>query len=372
MHTTFAPHVAATIGGVRLVNPLETPDWDAKVAQLPEATFFHSSAWAKVLQSSYGYSPVYFTGHEGDKITSLLPFMEINSWLTGRRGISLPFTDDCIPLGAEANAFGTLFEQAKAHGKARRWKYLECRGGRRSLGDVPTSCSYFNHRLPLQPDEAALFAGFDSSVRRAVRKAEQNKLTVEFLQTPEAMRSFYDLFCQTRQRHGVPPQPYSFFANVQEHVLAKNRGWVVLARQGDQVVAGAVFFQFGRSVIYKYGASNENFQHLRANNLVMWEAIRRFAREGFTMLDFGRTSLHNNGLRRFKASWGAQERQLNYLRYDLRQGRFVSSQESVSPGLHSLYKFTPVLVSRLIGLLLYKHIAGLFLSFDWNQLGDWT
>jgi hypothetical protein len=65
-------------------------------------SFFHGSAWAKTLQGAYGFKPVYFTASEADGRSSILPLMEVNSWLTGRRGIALPFTDDCEPLYSDA------------------------------------------------------------------------------------------------------------------------------------------------------------------------------------------------------------------------------------------------------------------------------
>jgi hypothetical protein len=356
--------------GVHFVNPLEIPDWDDQLARLPAATFFHCAAWARVLNGTYGYNPIYLTTKGNEGMNSLLPLMEVKSWLTGSRGVSLPFSDDCEPLGVEPDSTGRLFQRALDHAKKRNWKYLECRGGRASLGDIPASNSYFNHRLPLQTDEAALFAQFDGAVRRAVRKAEKQEVVVEFFKSPEAMRTFYDLFCKTRQRHGIPPQPFAFFENIQRHVIAQNQGWVVLARQGQQTVAGAIFFSFGKTALYKFGASDETFQHLRANNVVMWEAIRRYAREGFTLFDFGRTSLQNEGLRRYKLSWGTQERKIDYVSFNLRTGHFIKYVNKSATLLLPLYKLTPLFVSRLIGLLLYKHIAMLSLSFDWNQLGN--
>jgi hypothetical protein len=35
-----------------------------------------------------------------------------------------------------------------------------------------------------------------------------------------------------------------------------------------------------------------------------------------------------------------------------------------------LYKFVPVLLSRAVGSLLYKHIAALTLVLDWDQLAN--
>jgi hypothetical protein len=358
--------------GLRLINPLATPDWDAALGNFPEATFFHTAAWARVLHASYNYRPVFLTTNDANRITSALPLMEVESWMTGKRGVSLPFTDECAPLGVSdhPDSFPRLFQSAQAFGKKRGWKYLECRGARELLENAPASKSFYSHRLSLQENEKNLFAGVDSSVRRAVRKAEQHKLTIEFSRSLDAVRAFYGLFCKTRQRHGVPPQPFSFFANIQRHVLEKNLGWVVLAHHAGRPMAGAVFFHFRKSVIYKFGASDGKHQNLRANNLVMWEAIRRYAGEGFTSLDFGRTSISNEGLRRFKLSWGTEERKLEYLRCDLRRMQYVRNRNDKDGGLHMLYKFVPVLLSRAVGSLLYKHIAALTLVLDWDQLAN--
>ena len=122
-------------------------------------------------------------------------------------------------------------------------------------------------------------------------------------------------------------------------------------------VAGAVFFHFGKTAIYKFGASHKAFQHLRANNLVMWEAIKWHARRGLGMLDFGRTSLENEGLRRFKLGWGTQERLIDYFRYDQRKAGFVTARDE-SAGWHNrIFRMLPVPLSRLIGATFYRHVA---------------
>ena len=263
-----------------------------------------------------------------------------------------------------------LLAAAQDHATKRRWKYLECRGARKWPGHPEVSISFLHHQLKLEVDESALFSRFDSSVRRAVRKAEQNELTVEFSQSAEAIQTFYELLCLTRQRHGVPPQPLAFFSNIQRHVLAQNQGWIVLARHGEIPVAGAIFFHFRQSVIYKFGASNDAFQHLRGNNLVMWAAIRRYAREGFTTLDFGRTAPENEGLRRFKLGWGTEEHRLDYLRYDSRKSRFIKAHRASTRVLNRVCRAAPRFLSRLIGFLLYKHIAIFSFVFDWPELAN--
>jgi hypothetical protein len=404
----LSPATRADGGVVQRVDPLEDDGWDARLTACPSPSFFHGAAWARVLHDTYGFNAVYFTlshnpavprasllanekpaspahrqaprhaqglelvetargpepverasrlPHHPLEFYALLPVMEVNSWLTGRRGVSLPFTDECAPLCADADSFRRLFREALEYARIRAWNYLECRGGKPWFGDAPASTSFYGHRLDLDADETALWARVDGAVRRAVRKAEHSGLTVEFSQDLDAVRIFFGLLCRTRKRHGLPVQPFRFFESIHRHVLSQDQGWVVLARHGEVPVAGAVFFHFGKTAIYKFGASNETFQHLRANNLVMWEAIKWYARRGFGVLDFGRTSLENEGLRRFKLGWGTQERSIDYFRHDRRKAGFVTARDESSGWHNHVFRLLPVSLSRLIGVAFYRHVA---------------
>lgn len=344
-------------GTLRQVDPSADVHWDAALAQIPSASFFHGASWAKVLRDTYAYRPVYFVVGDPGHFRSLLPVMEVNSWLTGRRGVSLPFTDECAPLCSDADSSPGLFREVLVKAKARGWRYLECRGGRPLFAEAPASTSFYGHQLSLRRDESALFSRLNSSARNAVRKAERSGVSVDFSQSRESIEIFYRLHCQTRKRLGVPPQPFRFFQNIHRHVLSQNQGWVVLARSGQVPVAGAVFFHFGKTAIYKFGASEKDSQHLRGNNLMMWEAIKRYASQGFELFDFGRTSIGNEGLRRFKLSWGTSERRIEYVRYDLRAGEFVTAKDAAAGWHNRVFRVLPVALSRLIGIAFYRHVA---------------
>jgi hypothetical protein len=342
---------------VQLVNPVEDTTWDDELAGNPQASFFHSSAWARVLLDAYGYQPVHFAIRDATRLQCLLPMMEVDSWLTGRRGISLPFTDACEPVCADAVSCQVLFEAVMQRAKARDWKYVECRGGRSLWPGATASTRYYGHRLGLVADEDVLFANVDSAVRQAIRKARKSGVTVEISQDLDAVRAFYRLQCKTRRRHGLPPQPFRFFHSIHKHILSGNHGLVMIARAGRTAVAGAMFFHSAKQAIYKFGASDDRFQRLRANNLVMWEAIRWYAAHGVDELDFGRTSLNNEGLRSFKLGWGTQERTIEYARYDRRRGGFVTVADEASGWHNHVFRALPAAISRGIGAGLYRHMA---------------
>jgi hypothetical protein len=342
---------------IQPTSPLLDPNWDALVAKNPECSFFHSAAWAKVLAETYGYTPDYFVARKAGGIDSLLPLMEVDSWLTGKRGIALPFTDDCEPLGTDAKFFKSFFQNAVEFGKSRGWKYLECRGGRKFFEGVPASLSFYGHSLDLGSSEERLFDRLESSVRRAIRKAEKDGVTVEVLQTLEATKIFYSLQCKTRKKHGLPPQPFLFFLNIHKHILSQNLGMIVLASWRKIPIAASVYFHLGGRAVYKYGASDGKFQHLRGSNLVMWEAIKWHLQNGMKKLNLGRTSIANEGLRRFKLSWGAEESKIECFKYDLRKDDFVTDSDEAFGWHNRVFQLSPLFVSRMAGNVLYKHWA---------------
>ena len=342
---------------IQRINPIGYADWNALIASQPKHSFFHTAEWAKVLADTYGYTPVYFAAGETDGGRSILPLMEVDSWLTGRRGIGLPFADVCGPLCADAGTFQKLFQSAVEFGKSRNWKYIECRGGRELFGKVPASLLFYGHRLDLTAGEDGLFSHLESSVRRAIRKAEKTGVTVQVLQSHEAVEVFYSLQCQTRKKHGLPPQPFRFFLNIHRHILSQDMGMVVLARYDGRPIAASVYVNLGDRAIYKYGASDEAFQDLRGSNLVMWAAIKEYVRRGAKHLDLGRTSIGNEGLRKFKLGWGAEEHKIEYVKFDMRKNEFMTDVDETSGWHTRIFRRMPAFLSRAAGAVLYKHWA---------------
>lgn len=341
---------------LRFVDPLVGPEWDQLVSSHPDATFFHSSAWAKTLARTYGHKPFYLCFSRFGAPQALVPMMEVKSTFTGRRGVALPFSDFCSPLFFQKDESNFLFSQLSALASERAWKHFELRDPRGPEFSVDPSIQYFGHSLNLQKNAEALFAGFSSPVRRAIRKAEKSKLSVRVSHSWQSVLEFYRLHVLTRRRHGLPPQPLSFFRHLFEEALRTRLGFVVQATLEKRCVSAAVFFQLGRMALYKFGASDSAGQDLRANNLVMWEAIRLLARGGAHTLHFGRTSLSDAGLRRFKLGWGAAEEVIRYVRWNTVSGQWTVGANHQTGAHNMLFAKMPHALNRLAGALLYPHL----------------
>lgn len=128
------------------------------------------------------------------------------------------------------------------------------------------------------------------------------------------------------------------------------------SRRAGAAIAGAVFLRLGLSALYKFGASDERFQELRPNNLLMWRSLLHCRELGCTSVHLGRTNLGQEGLRRFKLGWGAREERIDYYRFDLRRGAYVR-EAALNEGWHNrVFGCLPLSTNRLAGAILYPHL----------------
>ena len=346
----------APCDALSISNPLTSPDWDSLVGSFPQSTYFHKSAWLRTLAESYKYTPYALSIGDSAEPEALLLTMEIDSWLTGKRAVTLPFSDFCSPLYRDESLLPRLIESTIEFGRERGWKFLELRG------EIPPhygqpSVQFIGHTLDLSSDEDVIFNQLSPSNRRAIRKSQSSGLECVRGNNLNDLRDFYRLVSITRRRHGLPPQPWNFFKRLHANVLEKGNGSLFLARNESSPIAGALFFHDGRSATYKYGASDGRSQALRPNNLVMWNAIKWLREIGVEELHFGRTSIANRGLAKFKASWGAKEAPINYYRLDSNSRTSLKCADRSSGWQNAVFRWTPLSVSRIAGELLYKHVG---------------
>lgn len=339
-----------------MVNPLEVKDWNKSILEYPEYSLFFTSNWVRVLQEAYNYTPKYFVSYNSDeKIHTAIPVMEITSHITGKRGVSLPFTDFCEPI-SNGNS-NEVYKELMNYAKSKNWKSIEFRGGNKFFDNIAPSSFYYHHSLDLTRNINEIYSHFFSSNKRNIKRAIKEGVKVEFTNEPKAVKTFYDLNCLTRKRHGLPPQPYSFFKKVYKYILSDGLGIISLAYFEEKPIAGGVFFHFGKKAIYKFGASEIKYQHLRPNNLIMWETLKYYNSKEFKDFSFGKTEPDNQGLRRFKLAWGSDEEKIFTYKYDLVKESFVPNHDSSRGFYNKIFRIMPVPLLKIIGKTIYRHMG---------------
>jgi CelD/BcsL family acetyltransferase involved in cellulose biosynthesis len=343
---------------IQVIDPRDEPAWDTFVEGHPAATVFHTAAWCRVLADSYRFTPRYVTATEatGD-IRAAVPFMLIDSWLSSRRLVGLPFSDLCTPLVSD-DAYGVAaLMAAQAQVDEMGASNLEMRGASaidvKALG-FSNGTSFLRHIIPIDGD---MDSRLHTSARRAIRKAEREGLSVRTGDSIEDMRDFYHLMTLTRRKHGLLPQPWRFFENLHRHYVEPGTGHVLLAEYDGHVVAGDLLLRFRDELVYKFNASDPDYLHLRPNNLLLWHAMQLGAELGCRTLDLGRCEEDNEGLRRFKLLWGSREERISHYYYPANPGRGLASRKAAQSALALFVKYAPTMALRGAGSALYRNFG---------------
>ena len=120
---------------------------------------------------SYKYKPNFCILKNNKEISALIPFMEVQSFFTGKRGVSLPFSDYCNPIIKEQTNTKELLERIIEFGKKSTWRYIDMHGGENFFQGFESSIQFYGHVLKLTPDVDQTFVSFRSSTRRNIKKA---------------------------------------------------------------------------------------------------------------------------------------------------------------------------------------------------------
>jgi hypothetical protein len=330
--------------------------WMDFIRSDPKANIFHHPSWMELMHDCYGYTSfILAVPDDQGNIRAGLPLTRVNSLITGRRCVSLSFSDYCNPLYRDASAFEELTCQLihvfHSHPSTRmeiRWKLPERK-------EIQQSAEFVLHTVKLDSDPVLVAKRFKRTHLQNIHTAQERGVTVQFGDQLEDLKVFYELQLETRKRHGVPAQPWKYFEKLWRHIVSAGLGFVMLARQDRETIAGMVYLCWGRTLIAKYAASREDHFNLRPNNLLFWEGIRWGCEHGFEVFDMGRTEIENTGLRNFKSRWGAVEVPLFYS--TLSKKLLKPSGSRLEKMLHSVIQHSPLWVCRVSGELLYKHVG---------------
>jgi CelD/BcsL family acetyltransferase involved in cellulose biosynthesis len=345
------------------INPLRDHRWPDFLQKHPRASVFHTTPWLEALHRTYGYEPiVYTTSPPYANLENGLIFCRVKSWLTGRRLVSLPFSDHCEPLVDDAADLHILFAGLEQRSRTEKMRYIEIRpllshGFTASL--FHSTYMYCFHQLDLKPDCGVLFRGFHKdSTQRKIRRAEREALSYQEGRSETLLDLFYHLFLLTRRHHGVPPQPRSWFRNLVDCFGEALK--IRLALKDGHPVAGILTLQYKDALVYKYGCSDAEFNSLGGTHLLFWRSIQEAKQEGLRVFDLGRSACDNAGLITFKNRWGATPSTLIYSRYTASRtatGNFRPDDNWKSRISTHLFGKLPDRLLCATGSLFYKHIG---------------
>jgi hypothetical protein len=343
---------------VYTIDPIRDTRWAEFISRHDSASVFHSLPWLEAIRRTYGYTPVvYTTSPPSSPLANGIVLCQVHSWLTGRRMVSVPFSDHCEPLQDDPSAAAAIAEELKKAVDVGKWKYIELRP-RTELpfadGAVKSPDCYL-HMLDLRPAAHELLRRtHKTGVQHPIRRAEREGLVYECGNSESLLNAFYRLMIKTRRRHQLPPQPIQWFRNLA--ACMRERLQIRVAFKDGEEISSILTLQHKDVVVYKYGCSDKAFSNLGGTPFLLWKTIVEAKAAGLTCLDLGRSDADNSGLIAFKDRWGAKSSKLTYLRWSRKQVLDVAGRRS-SGVIKLLFAMMPDAVLQATGRILYRHVG---------------
>ena len=345
---------------IHRIDPLKDPRWPEFLQSHSRASIFHTPGWLEALRRTYGYQPIAFTTSDSaQELADGLLFCFINSSFTGRRLVSLPFSDHCEPLTNTSENLTIFLRFLQENLKKEKWRYVELRpliSRGNSLSGFEQNQTSFIHLLDLTRTQDEIFRAFHKdSIQRKIRRAEREGLTYEEGRSEQFLNQFYQLLLRTRRRHQLPPQPRQWFRNLTD-CLGDQLKIRVASRDG-QPMASILTLEFKNVMVYKYGCSDAQYHNLGPMHLLFWKTIQEAMNKGLSELDLGRSDADNAGLVEFKDRWGAKRSTLDYLRYPAAVIKTDSRESWGVKVAKQLFHHLPDGFLEAAGKLLYRHVG---------------
>ena len=334
--------------------PLDNAKWMEFVKVMHAATIFHHPAWIDFLCECYDFHPLVIAIEDNKgRITAGIPLVETNSLFRGKKWLSLPFTDHCAPLFQDENALSLLLSGIIDQYREKICRSVELRWGDPINSQMALKSDYVLSKIKLGPDPEVVASRIKPKHFRQIQVSQNRGIHVKVGTDADQMQDFYSLHLINRHRLGVPIQPRKFFKLMYERLLQQGYGFVISAYKDNKCVAAALFLHWNKNLIYKYAASNEVGRQQSAMDPILWTAINWGCEHGKETLDLGRSLKIQEGLRKFKKRWGADESPLTY---SLIPDRSSSKMNDLLLGLLKItIRHSPLWVCRLSGELLYKY-----------------
>ncbi len=341
------------------LNPLTDSRWPELLSRHHQASIFHTREWLEALRRSYGYKPVAFTTSNGNQLANGMVFCEVQSWITGKRLVSMPFSDHCQPL-ADSNELHAILEHLQTHRSKKGLRYIELRPLPQTAGlendtNFTAGEKFSFQRIDLRPDADAIYKKFhDSCIRRKIKRAGRENLEYQSGRSPELLEKFRHLLLLTRRRHKLPPQPASWFQNLAD-CLGDKITFHLLSKDATPV-SSIVTLTYKQSIIYKYGCSDAQFNNMGGTPLLFWKVIQQAKEENLEEFDLGRSDYEDPGLIAFKEHLGAFSAEIQYYRNPAPRLKRESADPGNSLARQALARLPDPLLAGA-GELLYKHLG---------------
>ncbi len=293
---------------VEYIENVPEKKWTEIVNNSENSYFFHTPAWARILEETYGYR-IATRLYEIDGNEILVPMMEgrkygFSYYYSMPQGYGGIFSVSDISSRDLNNILENIVSGGHILLELSLPPFSKLSIENPSIRKVNSEWNY-THVLSLEKGFEYLWENKFKKVRRTIRKAEKSGIEILNDNSLQNFREFYKLYAERSKIWGYkkPPQPLKLYENMFKFGEPYVR--LRLAVKDNNVIAGLVNLDYGKNSFYWISAYLKEYETYRPINLLMKDAIEQACNDGYKYYNFG-ASENLDGVRKFKESFGAE------------------------------------------------------------------
>ena len=265
----------------------EAQRWDEYVCQSASASLYHLYAWRQVIEETFGHRTFYLWASNSNRVTGILPLVQLKSRVFGNMLVSLPFFNYGGICADADDVRMDLLQAAIRLAKDEKADFVELRHDDDWDQGLPRKTAKVSMRLDLPSSPDDLWKSFSAKLRNQVQRPRKEGMTAE-IGREERLDAFYDVFAANLRDLGTPVYPKTFFRNILR--TFPDRTWINVVYSDRTPVAAGFLAGFKDRLEIPWASSVRAFNKFSPNMLMYWSCLEFACRGGYGTFDFGRST----------------------------------------------------------------------------------
>ncbi len=331
---------------------------DAFVAEHPESTPFHRTAWLNGAAAGTGQKAFCLVAETSTgNIEGLVPAHAVGSPLFGRAMVSSGFAVGGGILAYNQSIAERLADAVWELAQSHKCPTVELRGGALPLSSwMIKGDAHANFARPLTADDEAELLAIPRKQRAEVRKGLDKGLVVETGSASRDLDWHYAVYSESVRNLGTPVFPKALMAQVLK-AFGNDADILTVLSSGKPVASVLSLYHKGAVMPY-WGGGVHEARTLRANDVMYYALMNHARRRGCTAFDFGRSKV-GSGAYSFKKNWGFEPQPLSYAvrTADGAEPRDINPNNPKYKAQIAIWQKLPLPIANLIGPWIAKGLG---------------
>jgi len=340
---------------VKIANIRDNTKIDDYLKNMHISNLYNDYRWGKIIEECFGhkYNILISENTEG-RINGVLPLVHMKSFSFGNFFVSMPFFNYGGVCAEDESTQSLLIAEAIRIAKDLKVHHIEFRQEKSLNNGFHEKTSKVSMRLDLPGSSDELWKSFPSKLRSQIKVPQKAGMTARIGGIDE-LESFYDVFSDNMRHLGTPVYPKRFFRNILEEFPTNT--WICSVYIGGMPVASGFLAGYKNRLEIPWASSIRKHNRLSPNMLLYWSCLKFACEKGFTVFDFGRSTVDESTYK-FKEQWGAAPTPMIWSYWVRNEGKMpdITPRNRKYHIAIGIWKKLPLSVTRVLGPRIIRNI----------------